>query len=215
MSFLRKNNLTHFIHIFRYRPRLSLSILTSIIVAYVLTAQSMRVSQAILLALDAGIVLFLTSTSHYMTTGTPSSMLHKARQQIWGKWFVLCLSIVISAVVIVALYIELHTDKLNPSPIILTAVSIFLAWLFLAFMFALEYAHDFARNGGLIFPETPEPDYWDFVYFSVILNMAFQTADVQITGRHIRRMVLLHSITAFFFNVVIISICINVVAGAV
>lgn len=183
-------------------------------------AQSMRVSQAILLALDGGIFLYLASVSHYMTMGTPNSMLNKARQQTSGKWFILCLGCVICAVVIVSLYIELHADKLNLSQIILTAASIFGAWLFLAFMFALEYAHHFALNllhgdGGLVFPATPEPDYWDFVYFSVILNMAFQTSDVQITGRHIRRMVLLHSIVAFFFNVVIISICINLVAGAV
>jgi uncharacterized membrane protein len=42
--------------------------------------------------------------------------------------------------------------------------------------------------------------------------MAFQTADVQITSRHMRRMVLLHSILAFFFNLVILSMSINTIA---
>ena len=210
---------------FRSRPHLSVSIVTSIILCSILMANSMRISQALLLSLDAGICIFLIGISRYMARGTPESMLHKARQQASSKWFSLALGLVISSVVLMALYIELHTDKLDylaPLHIVLAAISVFLAWLFLAFMFALEYAHHFALNrshqghdGGLLFPNTPEPDYWDFVYFSTILNMAFQTSDVQITGRHMRRLVLLHSIIAFFFNVVIISICINIVAGTV
>jgi uncharacterized membrane protein len=36
---------------------------------------------------------------------------------------------------------------------------------------------------------------------------------VQITSKYLRRVVLLHSVIAFFFNVFIIAITVNIVAG--
>jgi uncharacterized membrane protein len=38
-------------------------------------------------------------------------------------------------------------------------------------------------------------------------------SDVQVTNRYLRRVVLLHSVIAFFFNVFIIAITVNIVAG--
>jgi uncharacterized membrane protein len=89
-----------------------------------------------------------------------------------------------------------------------------LAWLFVALVFAQEYAHSYYMAGkGLEFPGEPEPDYWDVTYFSLVLNMTCQTSDVAITTRPMRRLVLLHSVIAFFFNVIILAITVNVVAG--
>jgi uncharacterized membrane protein len=121
--------------------------------------------------------------------------------------------------VLLALRDELHAGKAQATfSVAFAGLSIVLSWLFLATNFAQEYAHQYALNrhvndGGLLFPGTPEPDYWDFMYFSLILSMACQTADVQITDGKMRRFALLHSVLAFFFNVGIISITINVLAG--
>ena len=43
--------------------------------------------------------------------------------------------------------------------------------------------------------------------------MTFQVSDVQVTSRYLRRVVLVHSVIAFFFNVFIIAITVNIVAG--
>ena len=43
--------------------------------------------------------------------------------------------------------------------------------------------------------------------------MTFQVSDVTISDRGLRRLALLHSVTAFVFNVVIIALTINIVAG--
>jgi uncharacterized membrane protein len=110
---------------------------------------------------------------------------------------------------------ELHGAK-NKSiwDVALAGSTILLTWFFVALVFAQEYAHSFYMAGtGLGFPGTPEPDYWDVTYFSVVLNMACQTSDVTITTRPMRRLVLLHSVIAFFFNVIILAITVNVVAG--
>ena len=50
-------------------------------------------------------------------------------------------------------------------------------------------------------------------YFSVVVSMCCQTSDVVITSSAFRRLVMLHSVVAFFFNVIIIAITVNVVAG--
>ena len=62
-------------------------------------------------------------------------------------------------------------------------------------------------------PGTDEPDYWDFVYFAFTLGMTFQTSDVSITDRRIRRVVLGHSLAAFVFNLGVLAFTINVLGG--
>ena len=96
----------------------------------------------------------------------------------------------------------------------LASSTIFLAWLFVAVVFAQHYAHIYyLKPGQLVFPGTDAPDYLDFTYFSVVLSMCCQTSDVAITSSSLRRLVMLHSVVSFFFNVIIIAITVNVVAG--
>jgi len=107
----------------------------------------------------------------------------------------------------------------HPGTLALAGSSIVLSWLFFSVIFALQYAHsDYtARTAGtpaLLFPNNQVPDYWDYLYFSVVLSMTFQTSDVNIAGRHVRHLVLLHSVAAFFFNVVILALTVNALAGA-
>ena len=69
--------------------------------------------------------------------------------------------------------------------------------------------------GGLHFPGTDHPDYLDFVYFSFIIGVASQTADVEITSREMRRVSLAHSILSFFFNSAVLALTINIAAGLI
>jgi uncharacterized membrane protein len=94
-----------------------------------------------------------------------------------------------------------------------------LSWLFSNLIYALHYAHQFYSEtdgkdaGGIEFPKTPEPDYWDFIYFAYCLGMTFQTSDVSITNGRIRRIVTMHCLAAFVFNLGIIGFTINLLAG--
>jgi uncharacterized membrane protein len=39
------------------------------------------------------------------------------------------------------------------------------------------------RPAGLLFPGNPrEPDYWDFLYFSLVVGMTCQVSDVLVAG---------------------------------
>lgn len=104
---------------------------------------------------------------------------------------------------------------------VLALVTVALSWTFVHVIFAFHYAHIFYATGpkgedrgGLIFPgDDAEPDYWDFLHFSLIIGVAAQTADVQISDRGLRRTSTVHSLTAFVFNTVVVALTVNLAVG--
>ncbi len=101
-----------------------------------------------------------------------------------------------------------------------TAVTVGGSWLLVAVMFTFHYAHMFYRSPvdqrPVAFPENePQPDYWDFLYFSFTIAIAAQTSDVVIMSRAMRKAVTAQSILSFLFNVAIIGLSINIAAGLV
>lgn len=184
-----------------------------------LMALGLRPTTAVLLAFDLAAVVFLGILARLFNRATPSHMRSQARAQDTGRWGILWSAVVLATVVLAALSNELHAVKGGGVLALAVGVlSVVLSWLFLNVMFAIHYAHgyygDFGeKHAGLEFPDTPEPDYWDFAYFSIVIGMTFQVSDVQITSKYLRRVALLHSVIAFFFNVFIIAITVNIVAG--
>ncbi|MBM3856549.1 MAG: DUF1345 domain-containing protein [Verrucomicrobia bacterium] len=110
-------------------------------------------------------------------------------------------------------------------------ITIAISWTFVHTRFASLYAHFFYRTtpshlsntdqnekdnltGGLIFPGQEKfPDYWDFVYFSFVIGMTCQVADVGIAKHRLRRLVLLHGLLSFLFNTSIIALVVNIISG--
>ena len=86
-------------------------------------------------------------------------------------------------------------------------------------MFALHYAHEFyaATDGrGLVFPgDEHSPDYWDFLYFSLVIGMTSQVSDVGVVKKEIRRTVAAHGVISFFFNVALFALTVNIAASAI
>ena len=126
---------------------------------------------------------------------------------------------VLSVIAIVAL---LSTVKqVGPAEraahILLASLTIADSWLLVATMFTLHYADMFysadPHKPPLVFPETKEPLFWDFVYFSFTIAAACQTADVATTQLGIRKVVIAQSIISFLFNLAILGFAINVTAG--
>lgn len=65
----------------------------------------------------------------------------------------------------------------------LALATLLASWLFTQVMFALHahaYRAALARGEkcGLIFPDTEQPDYLDFLYFSIVIGTSGQTAEV-------------------------------------
>jgi uncharacterized membrane protein len=207
------------IRMLRSRPRLSSSgvLLVALITGLYYTGVGLPL--ALLLSFDLAAVVFLSSTAVLFNRSETDDMRTQARSQDVGRWGILWTSVVLSAVVLLALGVELRGDQSGGIVAVAVAAgSIVLSWLFVNTMFALHYAHGYygnygAEHRGLDFPGDEEPDYWDFAYFAIVIGMTFQVSDVQITSRHLRRMALVHSVIAFFFNVFIIAISVNIVAG--
>jgi uncharacterized membrane protein len=99
--------------------------------------------------------------------------------------------------------------------------TIFVSWAFIHTIFALHYAHEYYGErgdhaiGGLIFPGRQPPDYWDFLYFSLVIAMTSQVSDVVITSKVIRRIATVHGALAFFFNVSVIAVTVNIISNLI
>jgi uncharacterized membrane protein len=203
----------------RARPLLTVSAIVFVVACVVLSVLGVRLASAVLLGFDLGALLFLSMLARMFTRATATHMARQAHCQDTGRRTTLWVAVSVSIVVMVALFTEMHAAKGGGlASMGMAAASIVLSWLFMNTMYALHYAHGFygdfgQQHEGLEFPGTQQPDYWDFVYFAFVIGMCFQVSDVQITSHTLRRTALLHSVVAFFFNVFIIAISVNIAAG--
>jgi uncharacterized membrane protein len=108
----------------------------------------------------------------------------------------------------------------DPLEIAASLISLVLGWFTIHTMAALHYAHEYYLDApgekggvvaGLAFPGREAPDGGAFLYFSYVLGMTAQVADVAVTSSAMRRLVTLHGVFSFFFNTVIVAATVNVV----
>ena len=105
----------------------------------------------------------------------------------------------------------------------LTLMALAASWLLMQTVFAFRYAHMYYQeelrghpNGaGLDFPGKLPPDYFDFLYYAHVVGMTSQVSDVVVTSRKMRHLTLVHSVSAFAFNMLVLALSINVMAGAI
>ncbi|MBV9702296.1 MAG: DUF1345 domain-containing protein, partial [Methylobacteriaceae bacterium] len=65
------------------------------------------------------------------------------------------------------------------------------------------------------FPDTRQPTFIDFLYYSFVIGCASQTADVETTSRPMRVITVLHGVISFFFNTTILALTINIGSGLI
>ncbi len=204
----------------RRHPRLSACAVIFVVLLSAFVLGGIRPVLGILLAFDIAAVIFLGATLHMIVRAETQSMRRRARKEDESYWSFLISGAAVAAVALIALAIELHASRSGGMiEVVLAACSLLLTWMFLNTLFALHYAHEYygdgsGKNSGLEFPGTKEPDYWDFIYFAFVIGMTFQVSDVQISERSIRRVALAHAVIAFFFNVIIIALSVNVLASS-
>ncbi len=105
----------------------------------------------------------------------------------------------------------------------LSLLTLAASWLLIQTVFAFRYAHVYYQveadgtpdGAGLDFPGKQDPDYFDFLYYAHVVGMTSQVSDVVVTSRLMRHLTLLHSVTAFAFNMLVLALSINLVAGAI
>ena len=177
-----------------------------------------------LIAWNAGAVVYLALASHMIIASTPETIRRRARSQAESRLITIALVVAAVVAAMAAVFAQLTMVKgmqgsLKTAHIALATLTLLSSWAFTHLMFALHYAHDYyeaASRGqapGLSFPDTPDPEYGDFLYCAFIIGTSGQTADVSFTSKPMRRIGLVHSVLAFLFNTTVLAMTINIAAS--
>ena len=177
--------------------------------------------RACLIGFDISAAIFALSTVPLFRSVEAEHMREAARRNDANRWLLLAVSVILLIAVLGAIGLEIiGKSSLSGSEKALIVGTLAMAWIFANLVYALHYAHMFyvadqtgADRGGIDFPDTPEPDYWDFLYFAFTLGMTFQTSDVEIRSRAVRQVVTLHCVAAFVFNIGVLAFTINVLGN--
>jgi uncharacterized membrane protein len=209
----------------RSRPHLTLAIALGTAVAVVWPASHPWLQRA-LIGWNAGVWTYLLGMAWLMMRADHRKVRDIAGRQDESAGVVLFTLVVGAVLSLYAIVSELaRMDHMPPDQVALryafTALTVIGSWLLVGVLFCFHYAHLYYRAPAgqpppLRFPEEGlEPDYWDFLYFSFTIAVAVQTSDVSVTSRTMRKLVLGHSVLAFFFNLLILGLSINIAAGFV
>jgi uncharacterized membrane protein len=206
------------------RPRLFISVVVGLVIFFALTPTGWRLASRVLVAWDVCVGLYVVLAFHMMAIADVHHMRRRSRMQDEGQIAILALTALAALASLAAIFALLGTSHGNtrqPGDLILATMTILLSWAFTHTMFALHYAHEFydensGRGGGMQFPgDDPEPDYWDFMYFSFTIGMCAQVSDVTVSCKPIRRTAFGHSVISFIFNAALLALTVNIAASAI
>jgi uncharacterized membrane protein len=207
----------------RSRPHLLLAIVLGIAVGLAWPGERHWLQRA-LIGWNGGVWPYLLGMAWMMLRAHPDKVRAIASQQDESAGLVLGTLLVGAVLSFYAIVSELARLD-HPSAQALaeryafTALTVIGSWLLVGVLFTFHYAHLYYRaphKPPLRFPEDGlAPDYGDFLYFAFTISIAAQTADVSVAARGMRRLVLGHAILAFFFNLAILGLSINIAASLV
>jgi uncharacterized membrane protein len=216
------------VRLIQARPRLFVCIAIGILLTLVLP-HDWRLATRLLIAWNGAIILYLFLGAHMMMRADKLSIRRRAQLTDDGKYAFLGLSVLAAIASFAAIVFELSgvkdlTGQNKAAHIALVVTTIVSSWFFVHLTFTLHYAHEYFADelrtpdptdvrGGLIFPGTKDPHYLDFLYFSYIIGVASQTADVATSSATMRALALVHGIVSFFFNTTILALTINIAAS--
>ncbi len=169
-----------------------------------------------LLAWCVGVAVYLL-IALWSAGGSDAKHIRK-RAELLDEGAVVILMLTVGAAVasIGAIVLELARAK-DGAGAGLAAVTVTLSWAFIHTVFAFHYAHAYYGDDGshdcLDFPGDTKPLYWDFLYFSFVIGMTAQVADVATRTTGMRKLVMAHGVVAFFFNTAILALGVNLAAS--
>jgi len=197
---------------------------TAIGVAVGLAIPANAVVTKVLIGWNAGVWLYLVLIALSMYRADHSRLQRDAVAHSEGALTVSVMVVLACLASLAAIVLELAAGKPSHAApgvqqVVLTFVTVMGSWLLLPTLFTLNYAslyHTVEQESGLAFPSAEpgfRPDYMDFLYFSFTIAVALQTADVAVTGRTMRTVVLAQSVLSFVFNTAVLAFFINIASG--
>jgi uncharacterized membrane protein len=172
----------------------------------------------IIAAFDLAALVFLISTAPLLRITDAGRIEALASGNDANRTFLLVLTLLVLTVLLIAVGAETVGRHPGSETKALIIVTLIVAWLFSNSVYALHYAHmAYVAPGsgcaGFRFPGTPEPLFWDFIYFAFTCGMAFATSDVEVTDQGIRKVVTFHCLAAFAFNIGVLAFTVNLLAS--
>jgi uncharacterized membrane protein len=185
-----------------------------------LAVPGLRPGVALITGFDIGAAVFIASAAPLWQDERIPKMRASAERDDGGRTLLLAILGATLVVVMVALGLAVHSSATRtPADLVLVVVTLALGWTLANLVYALHYAQlyydqvDKGDRGGLAFPGSALPVFADFCYFSFVIGMTCQVSDVAITDRKMRRTALMHGLLSFVFNLGVLALTINVLAG--
>ncbi len=207
----------------RAHPQLLAAVIVGVLVGW-LSPGLPRATERIIVGWNVGAWLYLALIGLMMLRADGRSLKRIAAKHAEGAATALGIVVAASVATLVALALEMAAAKAQGLAdswlyLLLASSTLACSWLVMPVIFALNYASRYYLGrppGGLGFPSDDaafEPDYTDFLYLAFAIAVAFQTSDVNITSRSMRRLVTAQGVLAFFFNSAILALIINAAAN--
>ena len=171
-----------------------------------------------------GLYLFLTYFMMYFSS--EEHIIGLAKKEDDGAAIILLITVLAAIVSLAAIaMILVNANDAPPTDanlrIGLALVTYATSWLLIHTAFSLHYAfayyQEFAKTkeAPLVFLAKLQPTYVDFLYFSMVIGMTCQTADVNLASSRMRYLVMVQGMTAFIFNATLLAMMINMVSGLI
>ncbi|KFI28619.1 hypothetical protein CDV50_01205 [Haematobacter massiliensis] len=174
-------------------------------------------SEALILGFDLAAAVFIASCVPLWLEEDEQTFRARKTRDDGGRLFLALTVTVVLLMVLVTLAVLVGgKEDMTAADLVLVTATLAISWLFGNLVYAFHYAHvyyDEESHPALDFPGEEAPLFADFCYFSLVIGMTFQVSDVEITTRRFRRIATLHAMVAFFFNLGVVALTINVVAG--
>lgn len=173
----------------------------------------------VLIVADVFSTLYLALMLAQAARLTPDDLRRHAAEADEGVPLIVLIAVGIVATSLTAIFLVLSAPGgVQAMARALSLASIPLGWAMLHTVFAFHYAGAFyapsgldagGDAGGIEFRQTEEPGVWDFLYVSFVIGMTAQVSDVVVVETPMRKLVLAHSVLAFFYNTVILALAVN------
>jgi uncharacterized membrane protein len=208
--------------------RLSFALVVGVIL-FAVTQPWLTLHTRLLIGWNAATLTYLIFC--WLAVARSDAEITRMRAQIYDQtgFVIFTLVVVASTASIVAIGFlvgdarQLADAALRGAHLTLSILALLLSWLLIHTLFAFHYARCYywrehpskEHLKGLHFPGGAEPDYLDFVYYSLVVGMTSQVSDVAVVARHMRRITLIHGVLAFVFNIAILAMSINIIGGMI
>jgi len=191
------------------------------------TGEPLPFEESIALGFDLAALVYLATVIPVWRHGAPEALRRGASHDQSGRMLLPVVAAVVGGVILCTLgMMMVRKSELTTADLVLVVATCVLAWFFVSMVFALHYAHAYyfgidtnddgtpdSDEGGFNFPGTPEPHFSDFCYFSLTAGMTFEASDVSVTSTAMRKIVTIQTVLAFFYNIGVLALTINMVAG--